>query len=187
MPNPNATLFEKLIHLHPTASPETFTKPPPHWSVFGRPVFGAALIAQSLSAASQTLPSPTYLCIHSLAAQFLPGGAAGHLPLTIHVEKTSDGKNSATRTVYLEQETRRVFVVIMGFGKGERREGSELNYQTEMPVVEKPLEGVDDYELLAGGMVLAQGLGRVMSESSSFHPLRLEGRKVKGDRPRERQ
>ncbi|BFZ54833.1 acyl-CoA thioesterase [Savitreella phatthalungensis] len=109
-----------------------------------RGIFGGAVIAQSLSAASKTVPDGYF--IHSLHSYFVLKGDETR-PVVYHVERVRDGKSYITRTVQARQRNRVIFTVTCSF---QRPETSTLTHQAQMPPhVPKPESLPSDEELLS--------------------------------------
>lgn len=92
-----------------------------------RGIFGGAVIAQSLAAASRTVPEGYF--IHSLHSYFVLRGDETR-PVVYHVERVRDGKSYITRTVQARQRNKAIFTVTCSF---QRREHSSLQHQAVMP------------------------------------------------------
>ena len=92
-----------------------------------RGIFGGAVIAQSLAAASRTVPEGYY--IHSLHSYFVLRGDETR-PVVYHVERVRDGKSYITRTVQARQRNKAIFTVTCSF---QRPEHSSLRHQAVMP------------------------------------------------------
>ena len=109
-----------------------------------RGIFGGAVIAQSLSAASRTVPEG--FNIHSLHSYFVLRGDETR-PVVYHVERVRDGKSYITRTVQARQRNRVIFTLTCSFQKPEK---SSLTHQATMPAnVPDPETLPTDEELLS--------------------------------------
>ncbi|MEC8428572.1 MAG: acyl-CoA thioesterase II [Pseudomonadota bacterium] len=105
-------------------------------------IFGGQVMAQSLSAASQTVPGDRV--VHSLHAYFLrPGNPS--LPIQFEVDPIRDGKGFTTRRVVAKQNDKAIFNTSISFQVPE----SGLEHQFDMPDVPAPetLENDKDYWL----------------------------------------
>jgi acyl-CoA thioesterase-2 len=99
-----------------------------------RYVFGGQVLAQALSAASQTLDEENRL-VHSLHAYFiLPGDI--HSPIIYEVDRIRNGKSFTTRRVVAIQHGRAIFNMSASFQVSE----AGVSHQLEMPEVKKPHE-----------------------------------------------
>jgi acyl-CoA thioesterase II len=109
-------------------------------------VFGGQVLAQSLSAANQTVE--TDRVAHSMHAYFLLAGDIS-IPIVFEVEKIRDGGSFSTRRVVAKQNGIAIFFTSISFQKIQ--EG--YNHQTAMPQVPGPdglpsdLEVVKKYKL----------------------------------------
>lgn len=75
-------------------------------------LFGGLIAAQSVVAASRTVP-PSHR-IHSLHSYFILAGD-GRLPILFHVDRIRDGSSFKTRQVLAKQENRPIFMMIASF------------------------------------------------------------------------
>ncbi|RKP26119.1 HotDog domain-containing protein, partial [Syncephalis pseudoplumigaleata] len=79
-----------------------------------RGVFGGQVVAQSLVAATKTVP--VEFSVHSLHSYFLlPGNHT--LPIIYHVQRVRDGRPFITRTVKASQAGRCIFTCTCSFKK----------------------------------------------------------------------
>ncbi len=111
-------------------------------SSIGSPrVFGGQVLAQSLSAAIQTVPEDRY--VHSLQAYFLlPGDIS--IPIVFSVDCIRDGGSFTTRSVKAIQRGQTIFHLSASF----QLEQQGLDHQVEMPEVPGP-EALANWEGLA--------------------------------------
>ena len=101
-----------LVSVLPSNVPDTYTSSSLWMPCGARGVFGGQVIAQALSAASQTVDLP--LGLHSQHCYFvLP--AAVDPPISYRVERVRDGRSYATRLVRAIQGGREVFVLIASY------------------------------------------------------------------------
>lgn len=111
-----------------------------------RGIFGGAVIAQALSAASRTVPEGYN--IHSLHSYFVLKGDESR-PVVYHVERVRDGKSYITRTVQARQRNRAIFTLTCSFQKPE---GSTLAHQSTMPTgLSQPEDLPSDADIIASG------------------------------------
>ncbi|GAW27278.1 putative acyl- thioesterase ii protein [Rosellinia necatrix] len=111
------------------ANEEPFTRQPS-----GRAVFGGLLLSQALMAASETVPPDLYP--YSSQSSFLrPVTVKAQDRVTYCVERTADGRNSATRIVRALHGTDRhcVYTAIVSFQRKNSLVGGVLAYGTPMP------------------------------------------------------
>lgn len=102
-------------------------------SIGNKRVFGGQVLAQSLSAAMQTIPEDRFL--HSLHAYFvLPGDISK--PIIFEVDPIRDGGSFTTRRVIAIQNGKAIFIVSASFQL--KQEG--FDHQVEMPHVKSPDE-----------------------------------------------
>ncbi|KAI9591559.1 thioesterase-like superfamily-domain-containing protein [Syncephalis fuscata] len=107
-----------------------------------RGVFGGQVVAQSLVAATKTVPAE--FNVHSLHSYFLlPGNHT--LPIIYHVQRVRDGKSFATRTVKASQNGRCIFTCTVSF---QVAESSPYKYQVNMPVAADPDSLKNNKELI---------------------------------------
>lgn len=109
-----------------------------------RGIFGGAVIAQSLSAASRTVPEG--FNIHSLHSYFVLRGDETR-PVVYHVERVRDGKSYITRTVQARQRNKAIFTLTCSYQKPE---SSSMTHQATMPAnVPDPESLPSDEEILS--------------------------------------
>lgn len=94
-------------------------------------VFGGQVLAQSLSAAQQTVDSDRIA--HSMHAYFLLAGDI-NIPIVFEVEKIRDGGSFSTRRVVAKQNGIAIFFMSISFQK--KQEG--FDHQIDMPKVDGP-------------------------------------------------
>ncbi|GJM34691.1 MAG: acyl-CoA thioesterase II [Saprospiraceae bacterium] len=111
-------------------------------SSIGSPrVFGGQVLAQSLSAAIQTVPVDRF--VHSLQAYFLlPGDIS--IPIIFTVDCIRDGGSFTTRSVKAIQRGKAIFHLSASF----QLEQEGFDHQVEMPKVQPP-EELPNWEGLA--------------------------------------
>lgn len=97
---------------------------PSQWMPHGR-VFGGQVLAQSLIAATKTLPERA---VHSLHGYFLRPGNI-EFPITFSVDRLRDGRSFSTRRVQAFQQGEAIFSMIASFQDAD----SGLNHQETMP------------------------------------------------------
>ncbi|KAI5789669.1 thioesterase-like superfamily-domain-containing protein [Peziza echinospora] len=154
----NLTRIEQYAHLTPLPeiAPNIFTNTFPLWHPPGaRGIYGGCVIAQSLVAATKTVPADLWL--HSCHSYFVVAGNAS-LPITYHVEDIRTGRSFATREVKAKQKGKPIFVMTASFQKTVRKPGvtDEQLLESRGPVaahqiafpknVPEPLSCVSDQE-----------------------------------------
>jgi acyl-CoA thioesterase-2 len=98
---------------------------PSQWQPHGR-VFGGQVLAQSVVAATRTIPDDRF--IHSMHGYFLrPGDIA--LPITFSVDRIHDGRSFSTRRTQAFQTGVPILSMIASF----QTEDEGLEHQTPMP------------------------------------------------------
>ena len=111
-------------------------------SIGSKRVFGGQVLAQSLSAAMETVPEDRF--VHSLHAYFiLPGDI--HKPIVFEVDPIRDGGSFTTRRVVAIQNGRAIFNMSASFQL--KQEGFE--HQEQMPVVTPPDDLMNWQEMVA--------------------------------------
>ncbi|KAI4090456.1 MAG: hypothetical protein LQ344_004762 [Seirophora lacunosa] len=128
-PDPAKSVIENVLELTPLTSvaPDIFTntrsltRTRELWHPPGaRGVYGGAVIAQCLSAAQQSIPSPSpfnghaVFLIHSMHCYFVLAGDAT-IPIVYYVERVRDGKSFITRTVQARQKGKCIFTTTLSF------------------------------------------------------------------------
>jgi acyl-CoA thioesterase-2 len=101
-------------------------------------VFGGQVLAQSLVAASLTVPHDRP--VHSMHAYFLLPGQ--HAPIDYTVHRARDGRSFTTRHVIAKQEGREIFEMAASFQT--RDEG--IDHQDAMPDAPEPLAQPSELE-----------------------------------------
>ena len=104
-------------------------------------VFGGQVLAQSLNAAYQTVPSDRFA--HSLHGYFILGGNL-ELPITYEVDVIRNGKSFTTRRVVALQEGRAIFNMSASFQLGQ----NGVDHQFSMPNFIPPEKLLSDLEQL---------------------------------------
>lgn len=105
-------------------------------------VFGGQVLAQSLSAASQTVDSER--TVHSLHAYFLLAGDIT-IPIVYEVEKIRDGGSFSTRRVVAKQNGIAIFFLSASF---QKKDQPGYDHSIEMPKVPPPEELKSDEEII---------------------------------------
>ncbi|KAB5560026.1 acyl-CoA thioesterase II [Coniochaeta sp. 2T2.1] len=153
--DPNKAPIENVLDVTELAvlGPNIFTNTRQPWHPPGaRGIYGGAVIAMSLNAASLTVPDNFW--VHSCHCYFLLAGSSD-LPILFHVEKVRDGRSFATRTVQARQKGRCIFTVTASFvrsGSGGRLE-NQVRHSQPMPrgengeVLVPPPEGYEEPDL----------------------------------------
>ncbi len=134
----NRALTELLEALRVDRLEENLFRGPSHDLGFGR-VFGGTLLAQSLAAAAQTVPSERQ--VHSLHAYFLNKGDVRQ-SVSYQVERLRDGGNASVRRVMASQEGRPTFVLMASF----QADIEGLEYADAMPSTVSPEDVAPDAE-----------------------------------------
>src|SRR5688572_4087448 len=98
---------------------------PSQWIPGGR-IFGGQVLAQSIVAATRTVPHDR--AIHSTHGYFLRPGNV-ELPITFSVDRIHDGRSFSTRRTQAYQDGDPILSMIASFQDGD--EG--LDHQVEMP------------------------------------------------------
>ncbi|KAI4207835.1 MAG: hypothetical protein LQ346_000338 [Caloplaca aetnensis] len=103
-----------------------------------RGVYGGAVIAQCLSAAQQSIPSPStsnghaVFLIHSMHCYFVLAGDAA-IPIVYYVERVRDGKSFITRTVQARQKGKCIFTTTLSFVREGSAGKATVNHGWAMP------------------------------------------------------
>jgi acyl-CoA thioesterase II len=105
-------------------------------------VFGGQVLAQSLSAATQTVEENRIA--HSLHAYFLQMGDIA-IPIVFEVEKIRDGGSYSTRRVVAKQNGIAIFIMSISFQKSFPE---PFDHQIEMPDVPGPEDLPSDEEVI---------------------------------------
>lgn len=95
------------------------------WVPHGR-VFGGQVLAQSLVAATRTIPDDRI--VHSAHGYFLRPGDV-HQPITFAVDRIHDGRSFSTRRTQAYQDAKPILSLIMSF----QIEDEGLEHQVDMP------------------------------------------------------
>lgn len=119
------------------------------WMPHGR-VFGGQVLAQSVIAASRTVPDDR--SIHSLHGYFLRPGALD-APITLAVDRIHDGRSFTTRRTQAYQDGLPIFSMIASF----QDEDPGLDHQASFPV------GLPDPESLPSAQELIGHLPRTLT------------------------
>ncbi|KAL8860759.1 MAG: hypothetical protein Q9178_002789 [Gyalolechia marmorata] len=140
-PNPAKSVIENVLELTPLSStgPDIFTNTRELWHPPGaRGVYGGAVIAQCLSAAQQTIPSPSptngnaVFLIHSMHCYFVLAGDST-IPVLYHVERVRDGKSFMTRTVQARQKGKCIFTTTLSFVREGSAGQATIDHAWNMP------------------------------------------------------
>ncbi|KAF8473595.1 thioesterase-like superfamily-domain-containing protein [Kalaharituber pfeilii] len=127
-PSTTLSLIEKTLHITPLPeiSPNIFTNTYPLWHPPGaRGVYGGAVIAQSLIAATRTVDPA--LWAHSIHCYFVLAGNASR-PITYHVEEIRSGRSFTTREVKAKQGGQTICMLIASFQRPVPREKKERGH-----------------------------------------------------------
>jgi acyl-CoA thioesterase II len=108
-------------------------------------VFGGQVLAQSLVAATRTVPDDRV--VHSVHGYFLRPGDV-ELPITFSVDRIHDGRSFSTRRTQAYQNAQPILSMITSF----QTEDDGLDHQTPMP------EGVPDPESLPSAADVLAGI-----------------------------
>ena len=119
------------------------------WMPHGR-VFGGQVLAQSVIAASRTVPEDR--AIHSLHGYFLRPGALD-VPITLAVDRIHDGRSFTTRRTQAYQDGLPIFSMIASF----QDENPGLDHQASFPA------GLPDPESLPSAQELIGHLPRTLT------------------------
>lgn len=116
----------------PDSRPDVFTNLSRSWRPGAHGIFGGFAIAQSLSAAQQTVP--VEFVANSLHGSFVYAGNSEDR-IFYHVERLHDGKGFCTRSVRALQRNRPVFICNVSFCKKRNPGKAEKSIQhaTSMP------------------------------------------------------
>ncbi|KAH6986507.1 thioesterase-like superfamily-domain-containing protein [Ilyonectria sp. MPI-CAGE-AT-0026] len=97
----------------PEEGEDTYTNAEPLWHpIWGRGIFGGAIIAQSLAIAQDTVPSTCL--VHSMHCHFIRPGTST-VSVIYTVERVRDGRNIATRRVQANQSGKSIFTATISF------------------------------------------------------------------------
>ncbi|KAI9887486.1 MAG: hypothetical protein M1823_000665 [Watsoniomyces obsoletus] len=150
--DPSRSAVENALDLTPLADfgPDIFTNTRPLWHApTARGIYGGAVVAQSLSAAQQTVPHD--FSVHSMHCTFILAGS-GDIPVIYHVDHVREGRSFATRIVQAKQRGRCIFTSTLSFFKEGSGGEKTLEHKRPMTEVEPPVEDATDAELSAGGI-----------------------------------
>ncbi|KAI0006455.1 thioesterase-like superfamily-domain-containing protein [Xylariaceae sp. FL0662B] len=143
MPGPTLIEAHVAVVRSPDGEPDTYINANPPWTPPEgvRAIFGGFLLAQSVSAANETVDT-TALALHSLQSTFVRAGNAAE-PVVYSVERTADGRASATRRVRATQQGGRraspppllLYVATVGYRRPDSstRGRTVLRYGPAMP------------------------------------------------------
>ena len=130
-------------------SEDIFTGPS-QWTPGGR-VFGGQVLAQSLVAASRTVPADRP--VHSMHGYFLRPGDAEHA-ITFSVDRIHDGRSFTTRRTQAYQDGKPILSMIASF----QTEDEGLDHQVAMP------EGLPDPESLPSTAEVLSGIDHPVAQ-----------------------
>lgn len=105
-------------------------------------VFGGQVLAQSLSAATQTVDPER--SVHSLHSYFLLAGDI-NVPIVYEVEKIRDGGSFTTRRVVAKQNGIAIFILSASY---QKRDQQGYDHSIEMPKVAPPEDLKTDEEII---------------------------------------
>ena len=158
-PVPTLSTLENTLTLTPLPElgPDIFTNTRPQWQPFGaRGIYGGAVIAQSLLAATHTVEPQFYP--HSMHCYFVLAGNP-HLPLIYHVDNIRAGRSFQTRTVRALQQGKCIFTCTISFtlhveevrGEDGEVEKRVVSHQPVMPAgkIAGPEECEDEPAIIA--------------------------------------
>ncbi|OAA60337.1 Acyl-CoA thioesterase [Niveomyces insectorum RCEF 264] len=141
MPSPMETALS--VRPAPEKGNDAYSNTQPLWQpIWGRGIFGGALVGQSLVAAQHTVASD--FVVHSLHSSFLAAGRRSQ-PVFYHVEAVRDGRLLKTRRVHAWQATECIFTAFISFVRESTirsdmsSNGNDnkivLRHQPQMPLV----------------------------------------------------
>jgi acyl-CoA thioesterase II len=113
------TALEAVLELEQIAGSNVFVGQPREGSKSGATrthLFGGLIAAQSVVAASRTVPATHR--IHSLHSYFILAGD-GRMPILFRVEEIRNGGSFLTRQVLATQENKTIFMMMASFAKHE--------------------------------------------------------------------
>ncbi|KAL8903815.1 MAG: hypothetical protein Q9207_003675 [Kuettlingeria erythrocarpa] len=141
-PDPAKSIIENVLELTPLTSVAPVRYPGPQKELWHPPgargVYGGAVIAQCLSAAQQSIPSPStsnghaVFLIHSMHCYFVLAGDAA-IPIVYYVERVRDGKSFITRTVQARQKGKCIFTTTLSFVREGSAGKATVNHGWDMP------------------------------------------------------
>lgn len=133
------TPIERQLEVKPAidAGPDVFTHRHALWHPQGaRGIFGGITIAQSLSAAQETI-APEFDA-HSMHCTFVRAGSAMDT-IHYHVERVRDGKSYSIRAVKAIQNDRTIFLATISFARALPESITNLRHAVpKPPMVPKP-------------------------------------------------
>ncbi len=150
-PDPVAALLAALDLTDTGArtSEDIFTGPS-QWTPGGR-VFGGQVLAQSLVAATRTVPADRP--VHSMHGYFLRPGDTDHA-ITFSVDRIHDGRSFTTRRTQAYQEGKPILSMIASF----QTQDEGLEHQVAMP------EGLPDPESLPSTAEVLSGIDHPVAQ-----------------------
>lgn len=96
------------------------------------------MVAQCLSAAQKSIPSPSssnghaVFLIHSMHCYFVLAGDSA-IPIVYYVERVRDGKSLITRTVQARQKGKCIFTTTLSFVREGSAGEKTINHGWDMP------------------------------------------------------
>jgi len=141
----------ELIPLEPGPEPDTFVGLSP---TTRRRVYGGQMVAQSILAASRTVPSGW--TVHSLHTYFLSPGDARE-PLLFTVIRRRDGGQYRSRLVLVEQGDRAVAQIALSMHSADQRPAGRLDHGAIAPAAPDPLSLTSAEELKADTSLAVTG------------------------------
>lgn len=159
-PDPDAAPIETALELTalPELGPHVFTNTRALWRPTGaRGIFGGVIIAQSLLAATRTLPraasagAGAAFAVHSLHCYFLLAGDPA-VPTVYHADVVRQGRSFLTRAVHARQRGQVIFTLTCSFSRTTAADAAP---------------GGDDAQLLAHQPVLDMAAVRPPDECES--------------------
>ncbi|ETN41663.1 acyl-CoA thioesterase II [Cyphellophora europaea CBS 101466] len=146
-PTTSKSLIEQAVSVTSSASvrPERFTNTYPLWlPPTARGIYGGTFISQSLSAAQSTVPAD--FTAHSIQSQFVRAGTYDK-PLVYDVDRVSDGRSFAVRSVKILQKGQVVFVAIVGLTRASDQTSRAIAHAEPMPPnVPRPSDEISELE-----------------------------------------
>jgi acyl-CoA thioesterase 8 len=149
-----------------------FTNTRPLWHPPGaRGIYGGAVIAQSLAAAQQTVP--TNFSVHSMHCYFVLAGDAT-IPVMYYVEHIREGKSFATRTVQAKQRGKAIFTTTMSFVREHSGGKKTVNHAVPLPenIVPPTDEGMEIDDEEGNGPFVSKRIEILNKDSQNPHEKR---------------
>lgn len=145
-PDPDAAPIETALELTALAElgPHVFTNARPLWQPLGaRGIYGGGVIAQSLLAATRTLPPGAGFAVHSLHCYFLLAGDPA-VPAVYHVDVVRQGRSFLTRAVQARQRGQTIATLTCSFTRTKPADrdaqpsGDDARPLAQQPVLDMP-------------------------------------------------